>query len=96
MIVNGSADKTAEIAKSMGAHVISFEQPLGHDVGRSVGADAAKGEVLLFTDGDLVIPAAQLRPFVSAIRGGTDVALNDYSGRSAAGFRILWCSPSMH
>ncbi|WP_438494581.1 glycosyltransferase family 2 protein [Paenibacillus sp. IHBB 3054] len=80
VIVNGSADKTAEIAKSMGAHVISFEQPLGHDVGRSVGADAAKGEVLLFTDGDIVIPAAQLRPFVSAIRGGTDVALNDYSG----------------
>ncbi|UQZ33248.1 glycosyl transferase [Paenibacillus sp. PK3_47] len=80
VIVNGSADKTAEVARSSGAKVIAFEQPLGHDVGRSVGAEAAKGEILLFTDGDLVIPAEQLRPFVSAISGGADLALNDYSG----------------
>lgn len=80
VIVNGSADNTAEIARSLGAHVISFEQPLGHDVGRSVGAAVAKGKILLFTDGDLVIPASELRPFVRAIRAGTDVALNDYSG----------------
>lgn len=80
VIVNGSADKTAEIAHSLGAQVIYFEQPLGHDVGRSVGAEAARGEILLFTDGDLVIPASQLRPFVAAISGGADVALNDYSG----------------
>lgn len=80
VIVNGSADKTAEIAHSLGAQVICYEQPLGHDVGRSVGAEAARGEILLFTDGDLVIPSAQLRPFVAAISGGADVALNDYSG----------------
>ncbi|WP_379159288.1 glycosyltransferase family 2 protein [Paenibacillus sp. sgz5001063] len=80
VVVNGSADHTADIALSLGAHVILFEQPLGHDVGRSIGAEAAKGEVLLFTDGDLVIPASQLRPFVAAVSQGTDVALNDYSG----------------
>ncbi|OKP71463.1 glycosyl transferase [Paenibacillus helianthi] len=80
VIVNGSADHTADIALSLGAQVILFEQPLGHDVGRSIGAEAAKGEVLLFTDGDLVIPASQLRPFVAAVSQGTDVALNDYSG----------------
>ncbi|KWX74577.1 glycosyltransferase family 2 protein [Paenibacillus jilunlii] len=80
VVVNGSADNTADIALSQGARVILFEQPLGHDVGRSIGAEAAKGEVLLFTDGDLVIPASQLRPFVAAVSHGTDVALNDYSG----------------
>lgn len=80
VIVNGSADNTAEIAQRMGAKVITFPQPLGHDVGRSVGAEAAGGEILLFTDGDLVIPAAELRPFVEAVSGGADVALNDYSG----------------
>lgn len=86
VIVNGSADNTAEIAHSLGAHVISFEQPLGHDVGRSVGAAAAKGEVLLFTDGDLVIPASELRPFLNAIRNGADIALNDYSGPARSQF----------
>ncbi|MNO34922.1 N-glycosyltransferase [compost metagenome] len=80
VIVNGSADQTAEIALSLGAHVISYELPLGHDAGRSVGAQVAKGEVLLFTDGDLVIPASGLRPFITAISGGADIALNDYSG----------------
>lgn len=80
VIVNGSADRTADIARSCGANVIWYEQPLGHDVGRSVGAAAAKGEILLFTDGDLVIPAAKLRPFVTAAGGGADLALNDYSG----------------
>ncbi|OKP97834.1 glycosyltransferase family 2 protein [Paenibacillus sp. P46E] len=80
VVVNGSADHTADIALSLGAQVILFEQPLGHDVGRSIGAEAAKGEVLLFTDGDLVIPASQLRPFVAAVSQGTDVALNNYSG----------------
>ncbi|WP_246553037.1 glycosyltransferase family 2 protein [Paenibacillus tritici] len=80
VIVNGSADRTADIARSSGANVIMYEQPLGHDVGRSVGAAAAKGEILLFTDGDLVIPASQLRPFVTAVSSGADIALNDYSG----------------
>ncbi|KAI7257077.1 hypothetical protein KC345_g10871 [Hortaea werneckii] len=80
VIVNGSADQTADIARSSGANVIVYEQPLGHDVGRSAGAAAAKGEILLFTDGDLVIPASQLRPFVTAVSGGADIALNDYSG----------------
>ncbi len=80
VIVNGSADRTAELARSCGADVIWYEQPLGHDAGRSVGAAAAKGEVLLFTDGDLVIPAAKLQPFVTAVSGGADLALNDYSG----------------
>lgn len=80
VVVNGSEDHTAEIARSSGAQVISFEQPLGHDVGRSVGAAAARGEILLFTDGDLVIPASELRPFVTAVRSGADIALNDYSG----------------
>lgn len=80
VVVNGSADQTAEIAHSLGAHVISYELPLGHDAGRSVGAEAAKGEILLFTDGDLVISAVDLRPFVTAVSGGADIALNDYSG----------------
>ena len=80
VIVNGSADRTADIARSCGADVIWYEQPLGHDAGRSAGAAAAKGEILLFTDGDLVIPAAKPRPFVTAVSGGADLALNDYSG----------------
>lgn len=80
VVVNGSADRTAEVAASCGARVILLDRPLGHDVGRSIGAEAAKGGILLFTDGDLPLPARQLQPFVRAVERGVDIALNDYTG----------------
>lgn len=82
VVANGSTDGTDDAARRMGARVIAFPEPLGHDVGRSIGARHAKGDILLFTDGDIVIPAEKLRPFVEAIRRGHDVALNRYNGRT--------------
>ncbi|MGZ9585263.1 glycosyltransferase family 2 protein [Paenibacillus marinisediminis] len=80
VVANGTTDGSDRIAERAGARVIRHAEPLGHDVGRTVGAYAAKGEVLLFIDGDMVISAAQLRPFVHTITSGADVALNRYSG----------------
>lgn len=80
VVVNGSTDGTGELAEAAGARVIRYREPLGHDVGRSIGALHAKGEVLLFTDGDIVIPGSVLRSFAEAVFAGADVALNDYSG----------------
>lgn len=80
VVANGCKDQTAVVAERMGAKVLSFPEPLGHDVGRSVGAQAAKGRILLFTDSDMVIPSGELRPFVQAVQSGIDVALNDYTG----------------
>lgn len=82
VVANGSSDGTDEIARRMGARVSVFPRPLGHDVGRSIGARLAKGAILLFTDGDIVIPTEKLRPFVDAVRQGSDVALNRYNGRT--------------
>ncbi|AWB45819.1 glycosyl transferase [Paenibacillus sp. CAA11] len=80
VVANGCTDATAALAKAMGARVLEFEAPLGHDVPRRYGAEAAKGDILLFTDGDMVIPAEDLRPYVSAVFHGVDVALNGYPG----------------
>ncbi|MFI2858182.1 glycosyltransferase family 2 protein [Paenibacillus sp. JSM ZJ436] len=80
VVANGCSDHTARIARASGARVLTFRTPLGHDVGRSVGAGAARGEVLLFIDGDMVIPSQDLRRFVEAVTTGVDVALNDYEG----------------
>jgi len=80
VVVNGSHDGTENIARHMGAKVIVYVSPLGHDVGRSVGANHAKGDILLFTDADIVIPTRLLMPFVMAIENGVDVALNRYTG----------------
>ena len=80
VVVNGSTDGTEKIAKRMGAKLVSHRHPLGHDVGRASGAAAAKGDILLFLDGDIVIPAHRLKPFIHAVENGVDVALNRYNG----------------
>lgn len=81
VIANGSTDGSAEIARRSGARVLRYDKALGHDVGRSIGARAAQGEVLLFVDGDMVISTAQLRHFVYAVlHRGVDAALNGYTG----------------
>lgn len=80
VISNGSKDGSRELAARMGAKVISYDRPLGHDVGRSIGAKHARGAILLFTDGDIVIGAGDLIPLVQAVASGVDVALNQYRG----------------
>ena len=80
VICNGTTDGSNAIARRCGASVIEWPVPLGHDVGRALGAKAAAGEVLLFIDGDMVVPASALQGFVAAVDGGADVALNNYSG----------------
>ncbi|MGK9483008.1 glycosyltransferase family 2 protein [Bacillus tropicus] len=77
VVINGSSDQTATIAKDKGATTIVYKEALGNDVGRSLGTYFAKGEIVLFIDGDFVIPASELYPFAKAIADGTDVALND-------------------
>ena len=37
IIVNGSTDKTEELAKNCGATVITYKEALGIDTGRAVG-----------------------------------------------------------
>jgi len=80
VVANGSTDGTAELARRIGAKVIWFSRPLGHDVGRSVGAHAASGDILLFTDADIVIPTRDFRALTNAVASGVDVALNKYLG----------------
>lgn len=80
VVVNGSTDGSLDIANKSGARVLVYKRPLGHDVGRAIGAQEARGSVLLFIDADMIIPAAKLKLFVDAVAQGVDVALNDYSG----------------
>ncbi|MCS7458821.1 glycosyltransferase family 2 protein [Paenibacillus doosanensis] len=80
VIVNGSSDRSFEKAREHpSATVLFYPEPLGHDVGRAVGAKMAQSEILLFLDGDIQLSAERLLPFISAVDRGTDVALNDIS-----------------
>ncbi|MCM3785881.1 glycosyltransferase [Neobacillus mesonae] len=80
VIVNGSTDRTEVRAKSAGAEIMCYPEALGHDVGRQIGAEAAKGKILLFVDGDMIISNEDMKPFIKAVLSGIDIALNDYKG----------------
>ncbi|PFJ15356.1 glycosyl transferase [Bacillus cereus] len=77
VVVNGSTDATEKLAIESGATVISYKEILGNDTGRAIGAYFSRGDILLFIDGDFVISANDLLPFVHAVQQGVDVALND-------------------
>lgn len=78
LVVNGSTDDSFEIIRNQSrATILHYPHPLGHDVGRAIGAKFAESELLLFLDGDFAIPAENLIPFIQAIEQGTDIALNN-------------------
>lgn len=77
VVVNGSRDASLDIAKTEGAEAIVFREKLGNDAGRAIGAMAAKGDVLLFIDGDFIIPARDLYRYAKAAASGIDLAFND-------------------
>ncbi|MFB6732266.1 glycosyltransferase family 2 protein [Bacillus mobilis] len=76
IVVNGATDHTEEIAKKCGVTVITYQEALGNDTGRAIGAYFAKGDILLFIDGDFLISRTDLLPFVHSIQNGVDLALN--------------------
>jgi glycosyltransferase involved in cell wall biosynthesis len=78
IVINGSSDASFPIAReSPNAVIVHYDQPLGHDVGRAMGAKLANAEIIVFLDGDMPVHAEQLIPFIEAIDQGTDVALNN-------------------
>lgn len=78
VVLNGCQDRSFERARLCEkAVVVHCPEPAGHDVGRALGAKLSRGDILLFLDGDMVIPASLLAPFPAAIERGIDVALND-------------------
>lgn len=79
-IVNGSTDESFELIRNYsGAMIVHYQQALGHDVGRAIGAKLAESDILLFLDGDFPILAEHLVPFIDAIESGKDIALNNIS-----------------
>ncbi|SEU18811.1 glycosyltransferase [Paenibacillus sp. NFR01] len=78
VVLNGCTDRSYELTRRFReAVIVHCPQPAGHDVGRALGAKLSRGEILLFLDGDMELPAEQMAVFVQSIADGADVALND-------------------
>lgn len=77
IVDNGSTDGTKEIALQHNCRVIYYRYSLGNDVGRAIGAREAKGEIVLFLDGDIVMKSEELYNFIKGIQQGHEIVLNN-------------------
>lgn len=82
---NGSADRTREIASSMGARVVPVE---GRGYGRALrgGFSAARGRFLLMADADGSYDFEECGPYMEKLRAGCDLVVgNRFQGVIAPG-----------
>ena len=86
VVSDGSSDRTAEIAESMAAErvrVIRQRERRGKGVAVNAGADAARGEVLVFTDANAMFAADALEKVARPLRDksiGLVTGVSHYSG----------------
>jgi hypothetical protein len=79
-VVNGSTDNSFDkIRLQSSAIIVHYPLPVGHDVGRAIGANLAQSDIYLFLDGDFPIYAEHLVPFIYQIDQGGDIVLNNIS-----------------
>lgn len=65
------------LLKRLGVTIIEYNERLGHNVGRAIGALEATGDILLFIDGDFSVSGSNLHHFTKTVSAGVDIALND-------------------
>jgi len=82
--VDGSSDRTPEIAREHGARVIE-QEPQGYGVAVSAAISAPDRPVVVTTDCDDTYPMEQLPEFLAEINNGADVVSGDrlYHGAEA-------------
>lgn len=56
VVDDGSTDSTAQAARSFGVRVLSQVRNVGAAAAKNHGAQAAQGDILLFTDSDILLP----------------------------------------
>lgn len=61
VIDDHSTDTSGAIARHYSCQVITLQESLGPAYARNIGAQAAKGEILLFIDSDIIVPPDTLR-----------------------------------
>ncbi len=76
VVDNGSVDASADIARSLGARVVS-EPVRGFGAACWAGLQAAEGDVVAFLDGDASLDPLDLPRVVDPLRSGADLVLGE-------------------
>jgi len=79
VVDDASEDSSVEIAERYPCRVVKLKRQLGPSVARNVGAEHAKGEILLFIDADCVLRKDTLKLVSRAMSNGSRVVGGTYT-----------------
>jgi glycosyltransferase involved in cell wall biosynthesis len=97
IVVNdGSTDETAQVAEDAGAIVISHPYSKGNGASVKTGARAAKGEVLVFMDGDGQHSADDVARLLAKVEEGYDLVVGARSGRGSQASVARWSANAFY
>jgi len=90
VVDDGSSDETAQLAKAEGAIVLSHPYSMGNGASIKTGARAAKGDILVFMDGDGQHVPSDIPRLLDRISNGYDMVVGARTKQSqASGHRRL-------
>jgi glycosyltransferase involved in cell wall biosynthesis len=74
VVDDASTDETPDVARSLGARVLSLPRNVGPAIARNQGCEAARGELVVFLDADVCATPDTLAKFVDTFRREPRVA----------------------
>lgn len=97
IVVNdGSSDTTKEVAEAAGAKVISHPYAKGNGAAVKSGARAAKGDFIVFMDGDGQHSAADVGKLLAKVEEGYDLVVGARSGRKSQASVARWSANAIY
>jgi glycosyltransferase involved in cell wall biosynthesis len=93
---DGSTDDTARIAEEAGAIVLSHPYSKGNGAAVKTGARAAKGDFLVFMDGDGQHSAHDIARLLAKVEEGYDLVVGARSGRSSQASVARWSANAFY
>ncbi len=97
IVVNdGSTDTTAQVCKDAGVKVISHPYSKGNGAAIKTGARAARGDFIVFMDGDGQHDPADIERLLYKVEEGYDLVVGARSGLAAQANIARWSANSMY
>lgn len=100
VVANGCTDASVKIAKEEGCTVKVIEKRMSPHEARMEGAKTAKGDAVLFVDGDIILSASELERFVQPLLfEHSDVVLNKWGKMKMNAFNrseLMWSTVMHH
>ena len=96
LVNDGSTDDTAEVAAAAGVTVVSHPYSKGNGAAIKSGARAARGEVILFMDGDGQHRVTDIADLLEKVDEGYDLVVGSRQGKKAQASVARWGANTLY